>query len=125
MTETPTQKTVSLYEENGNKRNPLDVLKEVQAELEEPMEEGTVLDLDEDADIEELLKDIPDLEEKKQMLLWGVGTTDTPGNIEICPMKEDTITLHGAEEIWFFICRLLDCSRTNNQNDQNQKPGVS
>lgn len=111
--ETPTKKAVSLYDENGNRRNPLDVLKEVKTELEEPMEAGTVIDLEEDTDIEEMLKDLPDLEEKQEMFMWGVGTTDSPGNISICPMKEDTITLHGAEETWFFICCLLDCYQSS------------
>lgn len=98
--------SVSLYDEDGKKRNPLEVLKEVQAELEQPAIDGGTLVLDEsEIDTEPLER--PKAAEAAKNILWGISMTEE-GQTEIHPMNSDCITIHGAEEMWFFICRLLD-----------------
>ena len=105
---TKNKRTVSLYDENGNKRNPMDVLKEVQEELEDPGAELEPIDLTEPEESPQT--EAP--EEIKEKFLYSMGTADKPENIEICPMNGNKITIHGAEEAWFLICRLLDCFQT-------------
>lgn len=102
-------KVISLYDEAGNPRNPLEILKEVQKEFEPPTKEGYTVVLDE-SKIPTELPTGPEAEEFGKSLVWGIGNADTNGNTEIYPMNSDRITIHGAEEMWFFICRLLDCS---------------
>lgn len=95
---------ISFYDEDGNKRKPLEILKLIQIELEKPVSvvEKVILDEKEissepEEGTEEIIKD----------LLWSIETLD--GKTEIHPINSDCITINGEEEMWFFICRLLDC----------------
>lgn len=95
---------ISFYDEDGNKRKPLEILKLIQIELEKPVSvvEKVILDEKEissepEEETEEIIKD----------LLWSIETLD--GKTEIHPINCDCITINGEEEMWFFICRLLDC----------------
>lgn len=104
-------KVIPLYDEEGEPRSAWEVLTDVKQIFESPTIDGGAIVLDED----ELGTEPPEelkTEEIRKMFAWGIENTDTNGNTEIYPISSDKITIHGAEEMWFFICRLLDHIQT-------------
>ena len=99
---------VDLYDGNGRKRNPLEVLREVQAELQQPVIDGNTVVVDEREIEETRIK--PEAEAMFPHAGWAV-TESSNGNIEIVPMNADEIIIRGEEMLWFFICILLDCTK--------------
>lgn len=102
--------SVHLYDEDGNKRNPLEVLREVKEELQMKIIEGGTFVLDE-GEIGEEQKEGKEAEVIEKSVTWVIESVNGNGNIEIIPVNDDKITIHGEEMLWFLICRLLDCNQ--------------
>lgn len=95
------EKSIQLFDESKNHRNVFEVLKDVKKEFEIQEQEGTTVVLTEE-------KGLGDSESKESNeYAWSVeGKEDC---ITITPMNGASIAIHGKEEMWFFICCLLDC----------------
>ena len=76
------------------------------------MKEATLTEIDlTDAELEEITLTPEQEEELKKKILFAVNKDSETGEIEICPMNEKKcITLHGAEEVKWFIDRLRESS---------------
>lgn len=101
-------KTIELKREDVL-RPVIDVLNDIKAVYETSGEIGTVIHLDTndicDSNCGDLLG-----HEMKLKVLWGVENMG--GTIQIHPpMNSKCIAIHDTDELWFFICRLLDCIR--------------
>lgn len=98
------KKAIPLYDEAGEQRTVWEVLKEVKDLFEEP-KESYAIEISE-AEINKAKFTKCELEVAEQKILWYIEKNDN--DIKIHPMNSDSIAIHGEEEIWFFICRLLD-----------------
>ncbi len=68
----------------------------------------TEIDLTE-AELEEITLTPEQEEELKKKILFAISKDNETGEVEICPMNEKgCITLHGAEEVKWFINRLWE-----------------
>ena len=71
------------------------------------IEEVTVTEIDlTEAELEEITLTPEQEEELKKKLLFAISKDGETGQVKICPMNEkNCITLHGAEEVkWFINC---------------------
>lgn len=102
-----TNDCILVTNEEGTMRSVWDVLNDVRARYEKPMETGTTIQLSEEK------CDLPageDVQEFMHQVSWAMHSND--GSIKIFyPTNSSCVTIHGAEELWFFICRLLDCNQ--------------
>lgn len=74
------------------------------------MEEGTLTEINlTDTELEEVKLSPEKEEELKKKIIFAINRDGETGEIEICPMNEKKcITLHGAEEVKWFIDRLRE-----------------
>lgn len=73
------------------------------------IEEVQVTEIDLTEDLEEITLTPEQEEELKKKLLFAINEDRETGKVEICPMNEkNCITLHGAEEVKWFINRLRE-----------------
>lgn len=98
------KKTISVYNEMGEQRTVWEVLKEVKELFEKPVESYTVEISEEEINAAGVTK--ADLTKVEKNFLWCMEAEGK--DIKIHPMNSDCITIHGKEEMWFFISRLLD-----------------
>lgn len=101
-------RTIELKRENVL-RPVIEVLNDIKAVYETSGEMGTVIHLDTNDIFNSNRGDLR-AHEMKLAVLWEVENTD--GTIQIHPpMNSKCVAIHDTDELWFFICRLLDCIR--------------
>ncbi len=99
---------IKLNNEDGTMRPVLDVISELKVFYETPFEMGTVIHLKKD-DISETEAESTDVQKLQQKILWEVDVAND-GVLQIHPpTNSNYISIHGADELWFLICRLMDC----------------
>lgn len=99
---------IKLNNEDGTMRPVLDVISEIKAFYETSFEMGTVIHLKKD-DISETEAESTDVQKLQQKILWEVDVAND-GVLHIHPpTNSNYISIHGADELWFLICRLMDC----------------
>jgi len=74
------------------------------------MKEAEITEIDlTEAELEEITLTPEQEEELKKKLLFAISEDRETGKVEICPMNEkNCITLHGAEEVKWFINQLRE-----------------
>lgn len=100
--------------EDGSLRPAMDVLDDIKSIYEASGEIGTVIHLDTN-DVNDvcginLNHEEPFERDLKSKILWGIENTGDTLQVHP-PVNSKCITIHGTDELWFFICRLLDCIR--------------
>lgn len=99
---------IKLNNEDGTMRPVLDVISELKMFYETSFEMGTVIHLEKD-DISETEAESTDVQKLQQKILWEVDVAND-GVLQIHPpTNSNYISIHGADELWFLICRLMDC----------------
>ena len=99
---------IKLNNEDGTMRPVLDVISELKVFYETSFEMGTVIHLKKD-DISETEAESTDVQKLQQKILWEVDVAND-GVLQIHPpTNSNYISIHGADELWFLICRLMDC----------------
>lgn len=98
------KKAIQLYNETGEKRTVWEVLQDIKKEFEIPKESYTIEVSEEEISKTEFSKN--ELSQAGEKFLWCI---EKGGNrTKILPVNSGSITIHGKEEMWFFICCLLD-----------------
>lgn len=104
-------KNIILTKPDGTLRPISDVLNEIKTVYETSVKSGTEIHLDDNEASEFEIKDT-DIQELEHQVLWSMEMVDGD-EIQIHPsMNSNYVSIHGADELWFFICRLMGCSQS-------------
>lgn len=87
----------------------MDVLDDIKSIYEASGKMGTVIHLDTN-DACDINHEEPFERDLKSKMLWEIENTGDTLQVHP-PVNSKCVTIHGTDELWFFICRLLDCIR--------------